>query len=133
MIIDESCGDMINTTKVYVHDDILISLDFERVNRKMTLKFNSKSGNGKIYLIEFFNVIGFEMTSCNFWGSSEYVLDFEYIEKNSRVIIPKLQKKWLDIPHSMNSGMYNKHIETVFTFSSGDQLIIACEKIEILI
>lgn len=32
--------------------------------------------------VDFFGVIGFEMTSCDYWGSSPYILDFESVEKS---------------------------------------------------
>ena len=71
------------------------------------------------------------MTSCDFWGFSPYILDFEYIEEyNDNTIIQKLFNK-KDNNHypfcSLNDR--EKYIETIITFTSGDQLIIACESI----
>ncbi len=74
-------------------------------------------------------VIGFSMTSCDFWGASECVFDFEYVEFNERVIIPNLQKKWEDVKNASPAVSYDGYIEVLITFSSGDQLRVACEKI----
>lgn len=132
MIIDESVGKIINTKDVYIHDDILRSLEFDRMNRKILLKFSSSCDKHNDYLMEFLNVVGFEMTACNFWGVSESVLDFEYIEKDSRVLLPKLSNMWSKVPCSSQDVSYDNYIETMFTFSSGDVFIVASEKIIIL-
>ena len=130
MIIDELNGKIINTPKVYIHDDILTSLEFFRLNKQMVLNLDKYNCHDD-YQIVFSNVIGFELSSCDFWGESECVFDFEYVERNERIIIPKLLNKWCTVPTAPPKNRYENFIEVLFTFSSGDQLRIACEKIEI--
>lgn len=131
MIIREINGEIINTKKVYIHDDVLLSLDFCRQEKEMNLKF-IRYNDSKKYIMRFSNVIGFTMTACDFWGASECILDFEYISLNKRILIPELQKKHLSISNLSNNTLYDSCMETLFTFSSGDQLRIACETIEII-
>lgn len=129
MIIDISCGEIINSKEVYIHDSILDKFCFNRSEKKLHLTI-LKDIDNKAYSIDFLNVIGFEMTSCDFWGASPYIFDFEYVEYNEQIIIPKLFNK-----NNNNDGSFctlsdrEKYIETVITFTSGDQLRVACESI----
>ena len=72
------------------------------------------------------------MTACDFWGHSPHILDFEYVERKNNTLIPKLfEKKDKDCTYSSLRNQED-YIETVITFSSGDQLRIACESIVII-
>lgn len=128
MKIDVSCGDKINSKDVYVHDDILEDILFKRSEKKLFISL-FKQGTNKKVSIEFQNVIGFEMTNCNFWGESPYILDFEYIKNSECVLIPKLFKQKNENAAFCKLEDESKYIETVITFISGDKLRIACESI----
>lgn len=130
MIINESNGTIINTKNVYLHDDNLLLFGFERNEKKIQLKLEKYSSRIP-YVITFRDVIGFEMSSCDFWGASECVLDFEYVEPCVRTIIPKLERKWGSVPCCLEKFKYNDYIEILFTFGSGDELRIASKTIEI--
>ena len=129
MIINVWNGKIINSKEVYIHDDILEELYFYRVEKKLHLSILKELNNKRIS-IDFLNVIGFEMTSCDFWGSSPYILDFEYVEGRDNTIIPKLfyKKDNNDYPFCPLNDR-EKYIETIITFTSGDKLIVACESI----
>lgn len=130
MTINNKNAKIINSKEVYLHDDILLKFLFDRINKNMTIEMKQYL-NFETYRIEFIDVIGFEMSSCDFWGASECILDFEYIEDfDKRVIIPKLMEKWQEY-HSTNINLYDDYIETLFTFGSGDCLRIVCKEIEI--
>ena len=131
MIITNSMGYLINSKEVYVHDDTLQQVVFNRCNRTLEL-FISKHNNeeSSTYVIKFAKTVGFEMTSCNYWGESSHILDFEYLERTHNVLLPRL--------YSRNCGEFapfcelssdKDYIETLMTFSSGDQLRIVCEYI----
>lgn len=130
MRIDESNGIILNSKEVYIHDDFFNQLKFERSKKNLYLSITKRGIQGKDFIIEFVNVVGFELTSCDFWGTSPYILDFEYVEHCDRSILPKLfeEKK-----HISDSGCsltdIKNYIESVITFKSGDRLIIACEYI----
>ena len=128
MIINELNGNIINTKEVYIHDDVLLSLQFDRISKKLHLSLLKRNLEDE-YSIEFINVVGFFMTSCDFWGASECILDFEYLEHNERTIIPKLLEIGSNVPDSVCGLSNDSHIETCITFSSGDKLVVACEHI----
>lgn len=131
MIIDASSGKMIISNEVYIHDDILEEFCFNRTEKKLHLTIlKEEEFNNKRFSIDFLHVIGFEMTSCDFWGSSPHILDFEYVEHNNNTIIPKLfeRKNNNDYPYCPLNHR-EKYFETIITFVSGDQLIVACENI----
>lgn len=70
------------------------------------------------------------MTSCDFWGSSPHILDFEYVEKSDNTIIAQLLKKRDNDAYPFCTlTNREKYIEIMITFVSGDQLKIACESI----
>ena len=132
MRIDASNGKIIDSKEVYIHDDILNELCFYRQEKRLKLIIRKFEDQNDIFTIEFINVIGFEMTSCDFWGPSRRILDFEYIEKDDNTIIPKLfEIKDNNDYSSCTLSDQEKYIESVITFISGDQLRIACEEIVI--
>ena len=131
MRIDKSNATIINSKSIYIHDDKLSLLQFDRDKNILTMVLKQIWPIKFEYTIEFINVIGFEMTSCDFWGRSECILDFEYVEFEKQTIIPKLAKKWLSVEKDKdNAWLLENQFETIITFSSGDTLIISCEHIQ---
>ena len=130
MIINESNAKHLCSKEIYIHDDSLLFLNFDRDNKVMNLQFQKYATKSEFYTIKFLNVIGFSMTACDFWGASECVLDFEYVNVDERIIIPQLKKRWAEVPNPVRDTSYDNYVETLLTFSSGDQLRIACETIE---
>ena len=130
MIIDVSCGEIINSKKVCIHDDILEEFSFNRTEKNLHLTILKQNITDNKYDIDFLHVIGFEMTSCDFWGSSPHILDFEYVKHDEIIILPKLfdKRNNNDYPFCTLKDREN-YIETVITFASGDQLRVACERI----
>ena len=129
MIIDASNGDIINSKEVYIHDNILDLLTFIRAEKKIHLSIlkNIELPDTK-FSIDFYNVIGFEMSSCDFWGYSPYILDFQYLKQEKNTLIPKFfEKKKNNNYQFCTLKEQEKYFETLFTFSSGDTLLIACE------
>ncbi len=131
MIITEQNGRMINSKDFYIHDDVLLCMEYDRLSKKLKLKMEKHpTGSGKYYYINFNDVVGFYMTSCDFWLSGECVFDFEYVNPEERVLIPQLESKWKEIPYNYyGKRTYEDFIEVMFTFSSGDELCIACGEI----
>lgn len=132
MTIDVSNAEIINSKEVCMHDDILKELCFIRHEKKLQLLM-LREEMFKRYTVDFFRVIGFEMTACDFWGRAPHILDFEYVERKNNTLIPKLFEK-KEKGNYKYSSLRNRedYIETVITFSSGDQLRIACESIVII-
>lgn len=132
MKIDVSNCDIINSKSITIHDCILADFRFDRNGKHLHLELSREEGEQKVkrVYVDFFGVIGFEMTSCDYWGSSPYILDFESIEKGCMNIIPKLfdRKNQNDWPECSLSDQ-NDYFETVITFVSGDRLSVACKEI----
>ena len=128
MVITELNGTIINTKEVYLHDDILVLMQFDRNSKKLELLFR-EYGTSKTYTMIFYDVIGFDMTNCDYFGESERILDFSYIEPNERNLIPKLHDKGKNFEFSPLRD-YDSYMETLLTFCSCDELRIACKSIE---
>ena len=129
MIINSLNGQIINSKKIYLHDDILENLIFHRNSKNLHLSLSKSWPTQEEYTIDFLQVIGFEMTSCDFWGASPHILDFEYVE-NGR-LISKLFSKRTEYDSFCALKQQKDYIETVLTFISGDTLTVACEEVVI--
>ena len=134
MLIYESNGEIINSRDIYIHDDVFKQMVFEHSNKELKVVIRKPENMQVEQKISFVNVVGFEMTSCDFWGKSSHILDFEYVPQDKRTLLPKL--------HSLNKNCSSNkslciltngvdYIETIITFVSGDKLTVACEFIEI--
>jgi len=129
--IDASNAEIINSKAVYIHDDVLENLTFNRERKELCLYITRNSSERK-YSILYSGVIGFNMTSCDFWGSSPRILDFEKTGREESTIISKLFsiKKDNGFTDSLLESE-ESYIETVITFVSGDKLTVACKCIDI--
>lgn len=127
MIINASNGRVINSRDVYLHDDILENMTFRRDEKILHLSLAKTWPVEYGYSFDFFGVIGFEMTSCDFWGADSRILDFEYVPKGT--LIPRLYLQRKEEYSHCALKEREDYIETVLTFVSGDTLRIACEEI----
>ena len=75
------------------------------------------------------------MTSCEFWGKSSRVLDFEYVKPEESKLLKDLSKIQNDMSCLPDSDCKlfdeGKFFETVITLISGDKIIVLCESIDI--
>lgn len=127
MQIDKSNRETFKS-EVYIHDSILDEFRFDRGKKHLHLQITDTYPCLKQRSIDFFEVIGFEMSAGNYWGPSERILDFEYIVEE-KTLIPRLAEKrkndrWPDFDVADPS----KYIELLITFVSGDTLRVACER-----
>ena len=127
--MNKSSSKIINKNDIYIHDDILHELQFHRLQKKLNLVIQDfKTKN--IFEIEFINTIGFEMTSCDFWGSSPRMNGLAPLSTEEYIIIPKLFEMKKKCPNSYSFLTEpDNYIEIIIEFISGDQLLIACEEI----
>lgn len=131
MKIDALNGSIINSKEICIHDDILNHLLFDRSKRSIRLHISTFRNTERNYTIDFVNVVGLEMTSCDFWAASPHIFQFEYISPPNQTLLPKLyrMKQKIPIDGLGNLSHGTIFIETVITLSSGDYLRIACESI----
>lgn len=142
MLINKSNIHCINEDALYVHDHRLLSLQFERENKTLTLDMLGFDHNLELkfkkYKVRFNHILAFYMSACDFWGESERILDFEHLEKQRQELIPKLEKeseKYLGkspLYDEQMKALFESSIEMLFTFISGDTLRIACTSFEII-
>ena len=113
---------------IYIHDDILLTLKFDNIKKaiNITLKRNVSFA---LYEIKFESVISFFATSCDFWGASNRILNFEYVKSEESTIFPRLKKEWYETPGMTLNFPYDEFIETKIVFASGDYLTIVCKEI----
>lgn len=133
MKIFESNGYLINSKDVYFHDSVLEKLIFDKSYSKLRAELE-KNAYTSYNIIEFVNTVGFEMTSCNFWGISQNVLDFEYIEKDMRELLPRLYnaQKYDSTEPLFKLAFDVDYMEVKMTFVSGDILTVVCEYVDII-
>ena len=128
MIINKDNSHVLNTKEVYIHDDELIEMKWNREQQTVCLMMTKHENlhHSKDYYINFENVLGFSSTSCDYWGASEAVNTI-YLEENEQTLTSFLMKKGecqID---------FDNYFETVIQFISGDDLRIVCKKIDICI
>ena len=129
MIINATNAEIINTKDVYLHDEIMLNLKYNRKKKKITMTIRDEFDAKIKYNINFIDIIGFYGTSCDFWGPSPYICDFVYMKKEYQIIIPELKKHGEETPHFEFEINLDDYLETRMTFISGDHLRIACREI----
>ena len=129
MLIDTVNAANINTKNIYLHDDLFVAFRFNRDSCEAIMLCSDYKHN---YEIEFHDVIGIEMTSCDFWGPGPNIDCFSVVNQNECVLVPKLQEEYEkysapdDLPFDSK-----RYIETVLSLCSGDRIRIASKTVRI--
>ncbi len=134
MKIDYLNANIINSKNFYIHDDWFEKITYELdndCNGTINLYLDKYGIIERKYCIQFINVIGFEATSCVFWGKSSNILDMEYMSPDEQTLLPKLYeiKNQQKEPKACKPLANKNYIETTVYFKSGDKLTIVCEAI----
>lgn len=130
MIINHLNGEAFFATSFNIHDHIFNSMQFDYKEKNIYVEITATDSSNEKYTVEFAKVIGFEMILCDFWGKSPHILSCEFIKSSDYVLIKKLVEEEEINHYCCSSLSKNKtYIETVFVFTSGDRLTIACEYI----
>ena len=133
-----------NEKYIYIHDDMLREMSFDRMEKKMYLLFAScgnSLGEKKFctqnglrlkdnYQIIFGNVAGFCMSSCDFWGPDDRAAELSFKERDAFKIIPELIKRGKQFDDDELETTANQYMELEILFISGDILTIACQSME---
>jgi hypothetical protein len=129
VLIDTTNAERINSKDVHLHDDLFLSFRFIRDSCEAVILCSDYK---HIYEISFHDVIGVEMTSCDFWGPGPNVDCFYYISEKERILIPKLQEEYEKYAEPDDLPFDNaSYIETVLSLISGDRIRIACKTVQI--
>ena len=134
MLINNSNSNIINSNSFSLHDAILQNLNFNYFEKKLTIQLGVDGIPNSYLELNFSETIGFNITSCDFWGKSPHVLDFEYIEKNECELLSSLRETKTEFPYNPLCKLNEDEVfwECLFTFSSGDTLRVVCETLTIL-
>ena len=134
MIIDYTNLETVNYGgDIYVHDCILDEFTYDREEKVLHTFVSDDSYCIRNISIDFLDTIGFEMISCDYWGIGfPFILEFICVESSKSNLINRLFE-------TKDTNNYDfcplrdreKYIEGMFTFSSGDQLKVACKRIRI--
>lgn len=134
MLINNSNSNIINSNSFSLHDAILQNLNFNYFEKNLTIQLGVDGIPNSYLELNFSETIGFNITSCDFWGKSPHVLDFEYIEKNECELLSSLRETKTEFPYNPLCKLNEDEVfwECLFTFSSGDTLRVVCETLTIL-
>ncbi|MBO4309181.1 MAG: hypothetical protein J5885_05055 [Clostridia bacterium] len=120
---------------ICLHDKIIGTIQFDRLMKKMIIPImpeNEHDTDNTIHEMIFSNVLGYEITTCDFWCPSPHIFSFSFLSKEEERLIPKYYKKWCaqnDSFHTPENFPGAKSFEVLFEFTSGDTLSIACEEL----
>lgn len=133
MLINNSNSNIINSNSFSLHDAILQKLNFNYSEKKLIIQLSVDSIPNSYLELIFLETIGFNMTSCDFWGKSPHILDFEYVESKDCELLSSLREKKTNFPYNPLCKLNEDEVfwECLFTFSSGDTLRIVCETLQI--
>ena len=129
MLIDTANAAQINAKDIYLHDDLFIAFRFNRDSCEVNILCSDYKHN---YEIVFCEVIGLEMTSCDFWGPGPNIDCFYVVNENECVLIPKLQEEYekYSTPEELPFDR-KRYVETVLSLCSGDHIRIASKTVRI--
>lgn len=132
MKIDIYNANIINTKHVNIHDFIFEKLEFIYSEKNIYITLSTFDSEKQSTIIVFCNVVGINMVSCDFWGRSLHVLDWEFVDGNKKWLTNNLYKT-KECHKYVNSTLDKpeNYIETIMTLSSGDVLTIVCQYIDL--
>ena len=129
MLINSTNATQINPKDIYLHDDLFVGFHFIRDSCEAVILCSDDKHS---YEITFHDVIGLEMSSCDFWGPGPNIDCFWFVSKSERMLIPKLQEEYEKYATPDDLPIDNEtFIEAVLSLCSGDRIRIACKMIQI--
>ena len=134
MRIDKHNLHLLHTNEVYVHDDIYVGMQYDYEANCLVVRLLSEDETRQ-KTITFYNVLGYQMIACDFWGRSPHVLSWVYNLEERHSFLKAISEEcneYLneDIILSRKIGHGVEYVETMFLLSSGDRLVVACEYID---
>ena len=120
---------------INLHDKIIKTIKFDRLIKEMIIPImpeNEQDTDNTIRKMKFSNVLGYEITTCDFWCPSPHIFGFGFLPKEEERLIPKYYKKWCaqnDSFHTPENFPGTNCFEVLIEFTSGDTISIACEEL----
>ena len=119
----------VNFDITYIHDYIFKEMKFDYTKKNIYIIISKNNDTKTDRIIKFNNVIGFNMISCDFWGQSPHILDWEFTDKDNTIINKLFDEKNNHDYQDSRLTSIEDYIESIITFTSGNRLTIACEDI----
>ena len=132
MRINAENSTVINSKDISVHDWIFENMVFNYLKKEMSIYLIEDSGQNRKHILKLYNVLGFKMTTGDFWGKSLHILDWELVEDNYILLDELFEEKEKYEYSSIRLDEKKLYIESIITLISGDKLIIVCEYIDFL-
>ena len=137
MKITKENAEIINTPKVYMHDDLFVGMHFDYENQLISLslkRYLPQCSKWQDYYVYFEQVCGYFMTSSHFWGQGNSVLDFFYPSMEEQILFPRLRAKVLEADaydFLKITSKLERCMEVAIVLNSGDELIVVCETVNV--
>lgn len=137
MKITKENAEIINTPKVYMHDDLFVDMHFDYKNQLLSLslkRYPTRYSKWQDYNIYFEQVYGYVMTSSHFWGQGDFVLDFLCLSAKDQVLLPRLRAKVSEASADDSLKIISeleRCMEVKIVLNSGDELTVVCETVNI--
>lgn len=115
-----------------VHDKQCCAVNFAYENKTLLLRLLGERAEDASMEIRFNGVLGYEMTSCDFWGPSPHVFGWSLIPDNKRTLLPQYLAEAEEHGLDQTSIQRNReYMEIEVQFTSGDTLMVLCCSIDI--
>ena len=115
-----------------VHDKQCCAVNFAYENKTLLLRLLGERVEDASMEIRFNGVLGYEMTSCDFWGPSPHVFGWSLIPDNERTLLPRYLAEAEEHGLDQTSIQRNReYMEIEVQFTSGDTLTVLCCSIDI--
>ena len=119
--------------KINLHDSYIENVSYNHIDKKINIKLESEWEKND-YDLDFHNVLYYEMTCCDFWGSGYNVICWSKLDTTE--IFDKLLR--LEMVENSRSRGTNQEPMDLFEFfgieiliNSGDRLRIICKSIDV--
>ena len=115
-----------------VHDMQCYAVNFAYENKTLLLLLIGEHAEDASLEIRFNGVLGYEMTSCDFWGPSPHVFGWSLVPDNERALLPRYLAEAEEHGLDQTSIQRNReYMEIEVQFTSGDTLTLLCRCIDI--
>lgn len=115
-----------------VHDKQCYAVYFAYESKTLLLLLLGEREEDASLEIRFYDVLGYEMTSCDFWGPSPHVFGWSLVPDNERTLLPRFLSKAQEHDFDQTSLQRNQeYMEIEVQFTSGDTLTVLCGSIDI--
>lgn len=118
--------------KINIHDYVIDDIKYQINQNKMSI-FISNPLEHKSFLIQFMDILSYEIQSCDFWFPSPNILDWEVKQFPEQTLLNRIQH--YQKSNNYTSARYEcleQYIDTIITFCSGNTIELLCKNINFI-